>query len=83
MAIVVSITSKGQITLRKPLLRHLGVRPGDKLEVDLLNNGRLQLEPQRGTPIDSVFGMLARPGIPRLSVEELNEIVASEWAKNA
>ncbi len=83
MTIVVTVTAKGQITLRKPLLRHLGVRPGDKLEVDLLNNGRLQLEPQRGTPIDSVFGMLARPGTPQLSVEELNEVAASGWASDS
>ena len=82
MTIVVTVTAKGQITLRKSLLRHLGVRPSDKLEVDLLNDGRLQLSPQRGAPIESVFGKLARPGTPRLSIEELNEIAASGWASD-
>jgi len=83
MTIVVTVTAKGQITLRKPLLRHLGVRPSDKLEVDLLNDGRLQLRPQRGAPVESVFGKLARPGTPRLSIEELNEIAASGWASDS
>ena len=31
-----SITSKGHVTLRKEVLRHLGLRPGDKVAVDLL-----------------------------------------------
>lgn len=80
MAITLTITAKGQITLRKEVLRHLGVRPGDKLDVDLLKEGRLELRPRRGTSAAAVFGMLARPGTPRLSIEDLNEATASGWA---
>jgi antitoxin PrlF len=29
----VTITAKGQVTLRKDLLKHLGVRPGEKIAV--------------------------------------------------
>ncbi len=77
MAITLTVTLKGQITLRKEVLNHLGARPGDKLEVDLLKAGRIQLRPKRGTSPASVFGMLARPGTPRLSIEELNQAAAS------
>ena len=28
-----TITAKGQVTLRKDLLKHLGVRPGEKIAV--------------------------------------------------
>ena len=80
MAITLTVTAKGQITLRKEVLGHLGVRPGDKLDVDLLKEGRLELRPKRGTSAAAVFGMLARPGTPRLSIEDLNEAAASGWA---
>ena len=80
MAITLTVTAKGQITLRKEVLAHLGVRPGDKLDVDLLAAGRMQLRPKRGRPAAAVFGMLAGPGTPRLSVEEMNEAAAAAWA---
>ena len=83
MAITLTVTAKGQITLRKEVLGHLGVRPGDKLDVDLLKEGRLELRPRRGTSAAAVFGMLARPGTPRLSIEDLNEATASGWAGEA
>jgi hypothetical protein len=31
-----TITAKGQVTLRKDFLEHLGVRPGEKITVDKL-----------------------------------------------
>lgn len=80
MAITLTVTAKGQITLRKEVLGHLGVRPGDKLDVDLLKEGRLELRPRRGTSAAAVFGLLARPGTPRLSIDDLNEATASGWA---
>ena len=38
-----TVTAKGQITLRKDVLRHLGVAPGQKIEIDMLPNGRLEM----------------------------------------
>ena len=72
MAITVTVTAKRQITLRKEVLNHLGVRPGDKLDIDLLKGERVQLRPKRGTSAATVFGMLARRGTPHLSIEKLN-----------
>ena len=43
MTATLSITAKGQVTLRKELLRHLGVAPGDKVVLDLLPDGRAEL----------------------------------------
>ena len=80
MSITLTVTAKGQITLRKEVLRHLGVEPGDKLDVDLLADRRMQLRPKRGTSPAAVFGMLARSGRARLSIEEMNEAAASGWA---
>jgi bifunctional DNA-binding transcriptional regulator/antitoxin component of YhaV-PrlF toxin-antitoxin module len=33
MMIFLTVTAKGQVTLRKELLAHLGVRPGQRLDV--------------------------------------------------
>jgi bifunctional DNA-binding transcriptional regulator/antitoxin component of YhaV-PrlF toxin-antitoxin module len=38
---VLTVTSKGQVTLKRDVLRHLGVKPGEKIEVDLLPDGKL------------------------------------------
>jgi AbrB family looped-hinge helix DNA binding protein len=36
-----TVTAKGQITLPKNLLKHLGVRPGEKVAVAKLPGGRI------------------------------------------
>ncbi len=80
MTITLTVTAKGQITLRKEVLKHLGVQPGDKLHVDLLQNGRMQIRPKRGTPAATIFGLLAQPSTSPLSIDELNEMAATGWA---
>ena len=34
-----TVTAKGQVTLRKDLLKYLGVQPGEKITVDKLPDG--------------------------------------------
>ncbi len=80
MPITLTVTAKGQITLRKEVLEHLGVRPGDKVDADLLNDGRLQVRAKRGKPVTTVFGMLANPRQPPRSIGDLNEATAAGWA---
>jgi bifunctional DNA-binding transcriptional regulator/antitoxin component of YhaV-PrlF toxin-antitoxin module len=77
-----SITAKGQVTLRKEVLQHLGLRPGDKVAVDLLPDGRAALSAVR---TERTFGDLAlllegRTNGKRLSIDELNEAIASAGA---
>ncbi|MBP8926704.1 MAG: AbrB/MazE/SpoVT family DNA-binding domain-containing protein [Pseudomonadales bacterium] len=57
---ILTVTSKGQITLRKDLLRHLGVEPGDKIEISELPGGRIEVKAARpaGT-IGGFIGLLA------------------------
>jgi bifunctional DNA-binding transcriptional regulator/antitoxin component of YhaV-PrlF toxin-antitoxin module len=78
---VLKVTAKGQITLRKEVLRHLGVRPGDKLAVDLLPEGRAGLHAAKPTgSLDNFIGCLQRPGTKPLSIEEISAIAAEGWA---
>ena len=81
MTSTLTITAKGQVTLRKELLRHLGVRAGDKVEVDLLPDGRAQLRAAKKTgSIEAVFGRLHNPDVKPLTIEQINEIIAKGWA---
>jgi hypothetical protein len=76
-----TVTAKGQITLRKELLLHLGVSPGESLIVEKLPGGRIQARAGRPTgQIADVFGLLKRPGMPPLSVDEMKEIAKDGWA---
>ncbi len=78
---ILTITAKGQITLRKDLLAHLGVRPGDKIEVDTRPDARIEVRAARpGGQISDVFGLLKQPGAPSLSIEQMNDIIAGGWA---
>jgi bifunctional DNA-binding transcriptional regulator/antitoxin component of YhaV-PrlF toxin-antitoxin module len=76
-----TITAKGQVTLRQDLLKHLGVRPGEKVTVKKLADGRIEVRAARPTgKISDVFNFLKREGGPSLSIEEMNTIVARGWA---
>jgi len=76
-----TITSKGQVTLRKDLLEHLGVHPGEKVIVDKLPDGRIEVKAARPTgKISDVFNFLKRKGGPSLSIEQINDLAAKGWA---
>lgn len=81
MGTVLTVTAKGQVTLRREVLRHLGVAPGEKIEVALLPGGRAELRSHKQTAsIADSFGMLYRPGAKALTIEEINEVIEKGWA---
>jgi len=76
-----TVTAKGQVTLRKELLQHLGVHAGEKIAVDKLPDGRIEMKAVRPTgKISDVFGLLRRENGPSLSIEEINEVAKRGWA---
>jgi AbrB family looped-hinge helix DNA binding protein len=67
-----TITAKGQVTLRRDVLNHLGVQPGDKVIVDKLPDGRIEVKAVRPTgEISDVFNFLKRENGPSLSIARL------------
>ncbi len=78
---ILTITAKGQITLRKDVLRHLGAHPGSKLEISKLPGGGIKLTPRpaKGTIAD-FCGSLKREGQRTISIEEMNDIIEQGWA---
>jgi AbrB family looped-hinge helix DNA binding protein len=76
-----TVTAKGQVTLRKDLLKHLGIQPGEKITVEKLPDGRIEVKAARPTgKISDVFDFLKRDDGPSLSIEEINNIAARGWA---
>jgi bifunctional DNA-binding transcriptional regulator/antitoxin component of YhaV-PrlF toxin-antitoxin module len=76
-----TVTAKGQVTFRKDLLQHLGVRPGEQLTVQKLPDGRIQVMATKPSgQISDAFDMLKSKATTRLSVEEINAIAVQGWA---
>jgi len=76
-----TLTAKGQLTLRRELLAHLGIAPGDKITVEMHPNGRVELVAvQKTGKISDAFGMLHRAGRKAVSIEEMNEAIRQGWA---
>ena len=70
-----TVTAKGQVTLRKAVLRHLGIKPGDKIEIALLDGGRVQLAPPAARNFSRLRGALQRPGQPAVSLEQMRDAI--------
>ena len=75
------VTAKGQVTLRRDVLRRLGVRPGKKISVELLPGGRVEAKAARPKGrISDVFDYFKTKDGLSLSIEAINEIAADGWA---
>ncbi|HEV2135187.1 MAG TPA: hypothetical protein VGR47_13215 [Terracidiphilus sp.] len=76
-----TVTSRGQVTFRKEVLRHLGVKPGEKIELELLPGGKGLVRSARKTgSIKDFIGMLAGETKKVATIEEINEAAAKGWA---
>jgi bifunctional DNA-binding transcriptional regulator/antitoxin component of YhaV-PrlF toxin-antitoxin module len=76
-----TVTARGRVTFRKDVLQHLGVKPGDKIELELLPGGRGVLKAARpGQTMDGFVGLLAGRTKKVATMEEINEAAAQSWA---
>ena len=77
-----TVTARGQVTFRKEVLTHLGVRPGDRIRLDLLPDGRAEVTADRPQGSWREFGGLLRGKTngARLSIEEINDAIAEAGA---
>lgn len=74
-----TVTAKGQVTLRKDVLEHLGIGPGQQIDVTKLPDGRIEVRAAPAGEISTVFGMLKTKGGPSLSIAQMNEIARQGW----
>ncbi len=76
-----TVTAKGQVTLRKDVLRHLGVQPGEKISVDKLPGGRIELKASRSSgSISDAFNFLKGKTRKSFSIEQIAEVARRGWA---
>ena len=77
-----TVTARGQVTFRKDVLEHLGVKPGDKIHLDLLPDGRAELTAEK--PKQSFRGLhgflKGKTSGKRLTIEEMNDAIAESGA---
>jgi len=78
-----TVTAKGQVTLKRDLLQHLGIRPGERVHLEKLPGGELRVRAARPTGtidgfLHSLDGKVTRKN--RLSIEDINRIAAAGWA---
>ena len=67
--------------MKQELLRHLNVTPGQKVQVNMLPDGRLVVgaAPKTGS-IAKFSGCLAKEGTPRLTIAQIKRITEDAWA---
>lgn len=78
-----AVTVKGQVTLKRDLLQHLGIKPGERVEFEKLPDGELRVRAARPTgTMDAFFHALdGKVKLKKpLTIEDMNEIAAAGWA---
>lgn len=81
MTTTLTITTRGQVTFRRDILQHLGIRPGDKIELDLLPDGRATVRAARpAEPPGTFIGLLASRTAKVATLEEIAVAAVQGWA---
>lgn len=78
---LVSITSKGQLTLPKRIRDQLGLVFGSKLDFSIEPDGSLRARPLRRGAAD-LFGLLHDPARAASTVMQMNEAVGQHLAED-
>jgi len=75
------VSARGQVTFRKDVLQHLGVRPGEKIELDKQPDRTVTLRAARSRgKIDKFLGLLACKTGKIATLDEINEAAATGWS---
>lgn len=71
-----TVTEKGQVTLPKAIRDRLGIRPGMRLDFEVMADNTLQAKMlTRGS--SGWFGLLHRPGEAARTVDEIDDAIAA------
>ena len=81
---ILTVAARGQVTFRRDVLQHLGISPGEKIELEKLPDGRVALRAARpvGT-IDDFVGRLAGKTRKVATLEEIEAAAAVGGAGEA
>ena len=73
---VTTLTSKGQVTIPKPIRDRLGLKTGDSLDFHFAEDGTLVVSPYSDSPLGRLPGLLSHlASEPPVSIETMKEAV--------
>jgi antitoxin PrlF len=72
------VTSKGQVTIPKPVRDHLGIVPGSEVEFRRAEDGNIVIQRADGTRPPSRFAKLVGSAGPGMSTDELMALLRGE-----
>jgi AbrB family looped-hinge helix DNA binding protein len=75
-----TLTSKGQITLPKPVRERLHLQPGDRVDFVIDSDGEIRVRTSRGDVRD-LKGLLHRKGRKPVTLDEMDTAVARGAAR--
>lgn len=70
-----TLTTKGQVTIPKPVRDHLKIDAGDRVSFFIQDDGTVVLKP-RNRDVRELAGLLYRPRQRPISVKEMDEGIA-------
>jgi bifunctional DNA-binding transcriptional regulator/antitoxin component of YhaV-PrlF toxin-antitoxin module len=76
-----TITAKGQITMNKDIMGHLGIQTGDKILFKKMADGTVNIEAEKKLhPVESLFGLLGKARV-HLTDEEMKTAIEEAHAE--
>lgn len=76
-----TITSKGQITIPKPVRQALGVDSGDRVEFVEIEKGQFAIVPANRS-VHELNGLFRAKRSKPVSIEEMNSVIAKRAMKS-
>jgi AbrB family looped-hinge helix DNA binding protein len=77
-AMATTVTSKGQVTIPKPIRDHLGIGPGSHVAFRLADDGSIVIEKADGTREPSRFAKARGSAGPGMTTDELMALLRGE-----
>lgn len=78
---IATLTSKGQLTLPKPVRDRLELHSGDRLDCIVTRDGLIEIVPLK-QPAARLRGILPKPPRP-VSIDEMNDAIATGASAHA
>jgi len=78
-----AVTAKGQVTLKRDLLQHLGIKPGERIDFEKLTGGELRVRAARpsGTIDKFLHALDGKVTLDKpLTIEAMNAIAEAGWS---
>lgn len=80
---ILTVNPQGQIIVGEDVVKQLGVKPGDRVELSVLPGGKAEISAAVKTlTFRDVKGMLHEATNGKvLTIEEINEVIEESWAQ--